>query len=52
MEIEATLADPGTYHGAVDAVTALNKRRAAIESRIAAAEARWLAATEALDRAE
>ena len=52
VEIEATLADPGTYDGPVDAVTALNKRRAAIESRIAAAEARWLAATEALDRTE
>ena len=50
--IETTLADPETYAGPAETVTRLNKRRADLASQIAAAEARWLEATAALEVAD
>ncbi len=52
-EIDRSLADPASYRGTKSdgTVPELVKTRAEIERARAAAEARWLAASEALDRA-
>jgi ATP-binding cassette subfamily F protein 3 len=51
-KIEAKLADPGIYAaGKAAEVTAANTRLAAIAREVAAAEAVWMAAEEALEQA-
>ncbi len=50
--IEAKLAAPETYDASSETVTDLNKRHGEIAARLAAAEARWMAAAEALEAAE
>ena len=53
-EIDRRLADPRQYAGigGVAALTALRKSKSVLERAVAAAEAGWLAAAEALERAE
>ncbi|MSO54482.1 MAG: ABC transporter ATP-binding protein [Rhodospirillales bacterium] len=53
-EIDQTLFDPKSYGGALKgaSVPELTKKRADIERRLAQAEARWVEASEALERAE
>ena len=48
-KIDRRLADPTLYRNDADAVTDLNRARAGLEDRIAAAEARWLAAQDGLE---
>jgi len=48
--VERALADPGTYGGNGDAASLL-QRQAELARRLAAAEANWLAASEAVERA-
>jgi ATP-binding cassette subfamily F protein 3 len=52
-EIDRALADPASYRGSKSdaAVVELTKTRAEIDRALAGAEARWLAASEAFDRA-
>ncbi|MCH7710030.1 MAG: ABC-F family ATP-binding cassette domain-containing protein [Proteobacteria bacterium] len=50
-EIERRLADPAVYDGPADALGELLKRQGEIARRFAEAEARWLAAQEALEAA-
>ncbi len=49
--IEARLADPATYAGDKEALARLMKRQAEVERAIAAAEAAWIEAQEALEAA-
>jgi ATP-binding cassette subfamily F protein 3 len=49
--LHGKLADPGLYDGPADRAAALNRRAGEIDKEIAAAEAAWLAAQEALDGA-
>ena len=50
-EMERRLADPAVYDGPPDALRKLLKQQGEIARRFAAAEARWLAAQEALEAA-
>jgi ATP-binding cassette subfamily F protein 3 len=50
-EIESRLADPALYNRPAETATELGKRRAELDRAIARAEARWLAAQEALEAA-
>jgi ATP-binding cassette subfamily F protein 3 len=50
--LTAKLADGGTYQRSGDEIAALIRREAELEAAIAAAEQRWLAAAEALERAQ
>ena len=50
-EIERRLADPAVYDGPADDLSELLKRQGEIARRFAEAEARWLAAQEALEAA-
>jgi len=49
--LDANLANPTLYDDDPERLTQLNRERAEIESRIAAAEEAWLAATDALEAA-
>jgi ATP-binding cassette subfamily F protein 3 len=49
--LAARLADGGTYQRSGDEIAALIRREAELEAALAAAEHRWLAAAEALERA-
>jgi ATP-binding cassette, subfamily F, member 3 len=51
-EIDRALLDPGRYAGAEGDVAALMKSRADLDRQLAAAEAGWLQAGEALEQAE
>jgi len=51
-EILRALSDPTTYDAPPAEVGTLSRRRAEVERRLAAAEADWLAAVEALENAE
>jgi ATP-binding cassette subfamily F protein 3 len=48
-EIAEALADPATYDGAPSRAIELGRRRGDVEKRLEAAEAEWLAASEALE---
>ena len=48
--LAARLADGATYHRSGDEITALIRREAELKAAIEAAEHRWLAAAEALER--
>jgi ATP-binding cassette, subfamily F, member 3 len=50
-ELEAKLADPATYTGPPDAITALQKEKLRLERELAHAEHDWLVAQEALEAA-
>jgi ATP-binding cassette subfamily F protein 3 len=50
--LTAKLADGGTYQRSGDEIAALIRREAELEAAITAAEQRWLAAAEALERAQ
>ena len=50
--LEATLADPAVYRSEKARLAALNKARSDLAGALAAAEARWLAASEALEAAQ
>jgi ATP-binding cassette subfamily F protein 3 len=51
QQIQTRLADPEIYNGAANAVADLTRRAGELDRAIAAAEAAWLAAQEALDGA-
>ncbi|MEM6904437.1 MAG: ABC-F family ATP-binding cassette domain-containing protein, partial [Pseudomonadota bacterium] len=50
-KIDARLAEPGFYNGPVERITQLNIKREEVVAAQEAAEAKWLAAEEALDAA-